>query len=449
MEVSYCRPAGVENPAGTDLLVSAEGGAVVIDAPLLHLWRAADGRTLGELHALEVLAGIRDILPEALACLAEAGLLRREPTTRPEPVATRPDAPPASVAAIVVVSTVAELPWLTACLESLHAQTLRPAEIILIDNGSVISGAEPSGPVPVRVIRRRRRGTYAAALNEGVAAAAARFFLLLNADVQLHPDAVRLMVETAGGDPRIAAVAPKLKLWRTPGFLNGIGNRVQTMDWGTDNGIGQLDLGQFDHWTDVPSGCFVALLVSAAVVRDVGSFDAGYPAYYEDTDWAYRARALGYRIAAAPAAEVRHVFSVSWNAPDVSGLSPAKHARAAAGRLRFFWKLLQSRSRFRLVYELATGHLRDATRLCSSGDYRMSLAQVHGLALFLKGLPTGTWRRYSIQRRRRLSDVELFTGEEPPSCLEGSKPLLTSALIRNYYAPLIRSGRTRPLPETA
>src|SRR6185369_7147742 len=119
-------------------------------------------------------------------------------------------------------------------------------------------------------IRRRRRGTYAAALNEGVAAAAARFFLLLNADVQLHPDAVRLMVETAGGDPRIAAVAPKLRLWRTPGFLNGIGNRVQTMDWGTDNGIGQLDLGQFDHWTDVPSGCFVALLVSAAVVRDVG-----------------------------------------------------------------------------------------------------------------------------------------------------------------------------------
>jgi glycosyl transferase family 2 len=446
--LSYSHPAGVENPPGTAFLVTGNGGAVAVDEPLLRLWAAAAGRTPDAIRERPEIAEIRDILPEALACLAEARLLLRLPAAgEPAAPSVRTASP---VSAIVVVSSAAELTWLAECLRSLDAQHAAPAEIILVDNGGVTSGASPSGSMPLRLLVRKRRGSYAAALNDGAAAAREPFLLLLNADVKLEPAAIERMLARAG-DPAVAAVAPKLKFWRTPGFLNGIGNRVIDSDWGSDNAIGQLDLGQFDHWTDVPSGCLTALLVSAEAFRAVGPFDAAYPAYYEDADWAYRARSLGYRVAAAPAAEVLHVFGASWNTPGTGALTPAKQARAGAGRLRFLWKIPSGRLQRRQVARCLWQDLNRARAAEHAMNHRLAWAQIQGILLFAAGLPSAVALRRGIQRRRRVADADLFVPEEsmPRSALAGANPLLTSALIREYYAPLIRAGRTRPLPELA
>jgi GT2 family glycosyltransferase len=447
--LSYSHPAGVENPPGTAFLVTGNGGAVAIDEPLLRLWTVAAGRTLDAIRDLPEVADLRDILPEALGCLAEARLLQRLPADS-EPAAAAAGAS-SPVSAIVVVSSAAELTWLAECLRSLEAQHAPPAEIVLVDNGGVTPGTWPSGSVPVHLHVRKRRGPYAAALNDGVAAARESFLLLLNADVKLDSAAIERMLARAAGDPTIAAVAPKLKFWRTPGFLNGIGNRVIESDWGSDNAIGQLDLGQFDHWTDVPSGCLTALLVSADAFRAVGPFDAAYPAYYEDTDWAYRARSLGYRVAAAPAAEVLHVFGASWNAPGSDALTPAKQARAGAGRLRFLWKIPSGGLQRRLVARCLWQDFNGARAAEHARNRPLAWAQIHGILRFAAGLPSAVALRREIQRRRRVADADLFVPEEsmPRSALAGANPLLTSALIREYYAPLMRAGRTRPLPELA
>jgi Glycosyl transferase family 2 len=117
---------------------------------------------------------------------------------------------------------------------AIDAPLLRPwtaangRTLILVDNGGVLSGATLTGPVPIRVLLRKRRASYPAALNHGVAAARESFLLLLNADVRLDPAALGYMLERGTDDPRIAAVAPKLLLWRTPRFLNGLGNAVLT-----------------------------------------------------------------------------------------------------------------------------------------------------------------------------------------------------------------------------
>ena len=74
---------------------------------------------------------------------------------------------------------------------------------------------------------------------------------------------------------------------------------------------------------------------------------------------------------------------------------------------------------------------------------------MHGSALFEVGPPGAIPLRWDGQRRRSVPDDALFVPEAdmPQSCLDGGKPLLTTTLIRDYYAPLMRSGRTRPLPE--
>jgi len=75
--------------------------------------------------------------------------------------------------------------------------------------------------------------SLAYAINQ-VAAAVGAHFLILNPD---RLNAVSHMVAVAQSNPLTAAVAAKLKFWWAVS-LNGLGNRVETSDWGTDNALG-------------------------------------------------------------------------------------------------------------------------------------------------------------------------------------------------------------------
>jgi hypothetical protein len=64
-------------------------------------------------------------------------------------------------------------------------------------------------------------------------------------------------------------------------------------------------------------------------------------------------------------------------------------------------------------------------------------------------LPSALAARRRIQRRRLVGDDALFAHADDltPSMMWRNLPELTCASIRDYYAPLMRAGRTRPLPE--
>jgi hypothetical protein len=64
-------------------------------------------------------------------------------------------------------------------------------------------------------------------------------------------------------------------------------------------------------------------------------------------------------------------------------------------------------------------------------------------------LPSALATRRRIQRRRVVADAALFAHADDltPSMAWRNLPELTCASIREYYAPLMRAGRTRRLPE--
>ncbi len=214
----------------------------------------------------------------SLVCLAEAGLLDRLGGARvAEPASTPTVGPP--VTAIVVLTSGREIPWLSRCLESIARQRYMPLEIVLVDNASDADfGQRPVLPHELRVITLRRRACFAKALNCGLRAAAGEYLLFLNPDAALLPGALAALVARAGED-RCAAVAPKTRFRRAPAFLNGIGNRARLLDWGCDNAIGHLDLGQFDGWRDVPSASLTAMLATRRALglrrRTTGMFKQG------------------------------------------------------------------------------------------------------------------------------------------------------------------------------
>lgn len=448
-------PGSAAIDAGRPLLKNAAGGFVAVDAPLVWLWRAAAGRT-----PLQVIIGLLPppelygIVPEALACLAEGGLLVRIPERPRRAPAARPLNSSPAVVAIVVVSSPQELQWLESCLRSLLEQYFCLRGIIVVDNaaGPDLTAWTVARSLRVDVQSRATRAPLARALNDAIGTRPdADYYFLLNADVNVDRAAVGNMVARAVDRDNCAAVAPKLKFWRAPGFLNGIGNRVSDRGWGTDNAIGELDLGQADHWTEAPSACLAATLVNRRAWQDVGPFDTGYPAYYEDVDWSYRARLLGYRIGAAPDAEALHVFGGNWT-PEAGtpSMTSAKLETAVIGRMRFAMKIPATPLRRRMLRQYLredARNYREARRNGAVDVARAYVSAARSLARMLRDLAA---ERRRIQTRRVCDDSAIFIDEValPPSMTWHNLPELTCEAIRKYYWPLIRAGRTRRLPES-
>ncbi len=131
-------------------------------------------------------------------------------------------------------------------------QNYTPVEIIVVDNASIDGTADwmrENYPAVV-LFELTKICSLAKALNMGIQNAAGEFIVLLNPDVKLDNDAIKQMVKVACENPSCAAVAAKLNLLWAPAFLNGLGNMVGAFAWGSDIGLGHLDLGQFDHWRE-------------------------------------------------------------------------------------------------------------------------------------------------------------------------------------------------------
>ena len=438
--------------------VTPEGGAVVTDAPLAMLWRAAHRSDLTDL--LATFANDRalgDLVPEALACLAVAGLLERDRVPMPLASAAADASDHAArgplVASIVVVSSPRELEFLDDCLSSVAAARYEPLEAIVVDNDC----RAPLEPVVRRHLPRATivsppaRLRLAQACNMAIASSRASYALLMNPDVKLHRDALGYLVARAQRDDRTAAVVPKTRFWKTPAFLNAIGNRVPRTGWGTDNAIGQLDLGQFDGWCEPPSASLTVELLSRAAWEAVGPFDEKFPAYYEDAEWAYRARLMGWRIHAATRAEAFHVFGGFWDAAEDGGLTPRKLETAVIGRLRFVVRIAGTATLLACLksYIWEDGH--NTLASWRRGDRNTLAAYRSAWSTVIRQVPSLVAERRKLQRQRLVPDAALFPpdGSMPLSYTWRNAPVLTSSIVRRAYVPLLRGGAAKLVPESA
>lgn len=440
------------------LLSLPPGGRVATDRRLVDLWRLADGCTLAEaLPRAQALGCPPGESAAGLACLAQAGLLERRGAPLPEP----PGPPPVQGRVSVVIVGYNSREWLPGCLESLRAQTHPPHEIILIDNASSDGSAEwlAQNAPEVRLLRLAGLQPLSLALNLGAQMAQGDYLLVLNPDVVLEPHALAWML--AAASPGCAAVAAKLRFLWAPAFLNGLGNLVGALSWGTDSGLGWLDLGQFDGWAELPSACFAAALLPLAAYQAVGPFDEGFPMYYEDTEWGYRARLLGYTIRAAPRAIVYHAFSSRVPAGQPVDLPALKLRRVASGRLRWITRLLGPAAWLRFALGYALEDLGRAGLALLRGRLALVRAYIQAWGDFRRSLPELRPARRACKARRRINDRALLQPQRvvPVPLIWRGLPLLTWEVVQSCYAPWLAAQAARfpewqgdapaPLPPTA
>lgn len=200
--------------------------------------------------------------------------------------------------------------FLADCLTALELQTLprHRYEILLIDNASADDSAEfvRTKHPGVRVIDAGGNLGFTGANNLGFRLARGRHVVLLNNDTRPEPGWLAGLVAAVDGE-RIGGVTSCVLFRDEPGLINSTGLVPYRDGRAGDRDLRRPDTAATRHPGEVFGGCGASLLLTRALLDDVGGFDPALFMYYEDLDLAWRARLRGWRFVYAPESVVYHV----------------------------------------------------------------------------------------------------------------------------------------------
>jgi GT2 family glycosyltransferase len=251
----------------------------------------------------------------------------------------------------VVVVTYNSARDVIALLDSLPAAaaglTLRT---VVVDNGSADATVDLVGRrADVRCIEAGANLGYAGGINVGRRHAGEYSALLVvNPDVVLEPGAIREMAAVLG-DPAIGIAAPmllgadgrrypSLRRWLTLRRAIGDGLLGHHLP-GRPGWLSEIirDEESYSRRHPVAWAGGAALLISAACDDAVGPWDEGYFLYSEETDYATRAAAAGFRMEYVPAARASHRGGGSGQSPELVALMAVSRLRYVAQHRGRLW----------------------------------------------------------------------------------------------------------------
>ena len=196
-------------------------------------------------------------------------------------------------------------------------------EIIIADDCSTDSTADAVQRIDSPIIKFQSSQKQQGFLNNCNAAAkdaCGDYLVLLNNDTITLPHWLDGLIDTLKEESEAGLVGSKLIY--PDGKLQEAGGLIWQDGSGWNYGNGQSPTHpkfNFLRDTDYCSGASIALPIE--LWRQLGGFDTRYaPAYYEDTDLAFRVREAGYRVIYQPVSEVIHFEGVSHGKNIDSGL---------------------------------------------------------------------------------------------------------------------------------
>ena len=281
---------------------------------------------------------------------------RAQPCPLPEEIALPPAASHPVVS--VIITSYGAVPHTLRCLAALARDRSGVAlEVIVIDDAAPDPEVAVLARVPgLRLIRNPARLGYLRSCNEGAAAARGAYLLLLNNDTEPAPDAIAAMLALFRARPDTGAVGARLLF--PDGCLQEAGGIIWRDGSGWNYGRGDdPDKPEYNYVREVDYCSAAALMLPRALFARLGGFDPRYaPAYYEDTDLAFRLRDAGHPVLYQPRARVVHVEGVS------HGTDPAAGGKAYQ---------LVNRTRFteRWAAVLASEHYEPGTHVLRARDH--------------------------------------------------------------------------------
>ena len=210
----------------------------------------------------------------------------------------------------VIIPNYNGIKYIGDCLDSLLAQTMR-ADIIVVDNASEDGAVDiVRGYRDIKLIVLPENYGFCRAVNEGIAAADAKYVILLNNDTKAEPDFVEELYKAIDGRDDTFSVASRMLQMNSPDRIDSAGDLYCALGWAFSVGKDK-HIDKYNKESVVFSACAGAAIYRKEVFDRIGYFDEIHVSYLEDVDVGYRARISGYVNRYTPKAVVYHVGSAS------------------------------------------------------------------------------------------------------------------------------------------
>jgi GT2 family glycosyltransferase/glycosyltransferase involved in cell wall biosynthesis len=207
------------------------------------------------------------------------------------------------------------------CLRSLaaHPGTLAFEVIVVDDESSDETPQRLAEIAGIRVHRNARNLGFIGACNAGAGLARGEYVVFLNNDTAITEGWLEALVGTFA--QRADCGLAGAKLVYPDGRLQEAGGIVFSDGSGWNYGrFGDPRDGAHDYLREADYCSGAAIILRRELFARLGGFDPHYaPAYYEDTDLAFKVRAAGLKVYYQPAATVVHFEGVSSGTDTTSG----------------------------------------------------------------------------------------------------------------------------------
>lgn len=216
----------------------------------------------------------------------------------------------------VIIPTYNSWRTLKSCILSIRKQSIKPAKIIVVDNGSdddTSKNVKKYFP-EVELITLDKNTGVTGGRNAGIKRAnpTSDYLFFFDHDMVAEKNMLAELVKVAESNKQIGIVTPKIYYWGNKKIIWSAGTGINLWT-GKIIFRGGQDIGQYENVEEVEVAP-AALLVKRNAMKKLKFFDDTYFATYEDTDFCFRTRELGFKTFYAPKAIAYHILS--WDPKD-------------------------------------------------------------------------------------------------------------------------------------